>query len=223
MNARLWVGALALACIAPGVHAETLYVIEQLVVSVNATPDGSGERVGQIHSGDSVELLERQEDQAHVRLDSGQDGWVKSSYLSSALPLQQQLDARSADLERVRKEKNQLEADLTAARAAVTAANAAASKRAGTPTPPAPPSEPAPAAAQSVSAPPPSQAERTQSAEPDSASGPALFAADPVMPTRPTWLWALASSIVALVIGFALGWRMLDRRIRAKYGGLRIY
>jgi hypothetical protein len=44
-----------------------------------------------------------------------------------------------------------------------------------------------------------------------------------MMPTRPTWLWALGSSLVALVIGFALGWRMLDRRIRAKYGGLRIY
>jgi hypothetical protein len=29
--------------------------------------------------------------------------------------------------------------------------------------------------------------------------------------------------IIALGIGFAVGWRVLDRRIRAKYGGLRIY
>ena len=28
---------------------------------------------------------------------------------------------------------------------------------------------------------------------------------------------------VSLVGGFVLGWRVLDRRIRAKYGGLRIY
>jgi hypothetical protein len=44
-----------------------------------------------------------------------------------------------------------------------------------------------------------------------------------MMPSRPTWLWALGCSIVSLAIGFALGWRLLDRRIRAKYGGLRIY
>jgi len=28
---------------------------------------------------------------------------------------------------------------------------------------------------------------------------------------------------VSLGAGFALGWWVLDRRIRAKYGGLRIY
>ena len=28
---------------------------------------------------------------------------------------------------------------------------------------------------------------------------------------------------LALIAGFVLGWRMLDRRIRRKYGGLRIY
>jgi hypothetical protein len=33
----------------------------------------------------------------------------------------------------------------------------------------------------------------------------------------------LGASVVALVVGFMLGWRTLDRRIRKKYGGLRIY
>ena len=36
-------------------------------------------------------------------------------------------------------------------------------------------------------------------------------------------LVALIAAVIALAIGFALGWRMLDRRIRAKYGGPRIY
>jgi hypothetical protein len=31
------------------------------------------------------------------------------------------------------------------------------------------------------------------------------------------------SALAGLGAGFALGWRVLDRRIRAKYGGLRIY
>jgi hypothetical protein len=30
-------------------------------------------------------------------------------------------------------------------------------------------------------------------------------------------------TLLALALGFALGWRMLDRTIRKKYGGLKIY
>jgi len=41
--------------------------------------------------------------------------------------------------------------------------------------------------------------------------------------TYPVWLWILGSSAVTLCLGFILGWRTLDRRIRRKYGGLRIY
>jgi hypothetical protein len=40
---------------------------------------------------------------------------------------------------------------------------------------------------------------------------------------RPGWSWVWVSALAGLGAGFALGWRVLDRRIRAKYGGLRIY
>lgn len=50
-----------------------------------------------------------------------------------------------------------------------------------------------------------------------------LFPALPVLQLEPTWGWVLGASAVALVIGFMLGWRALDRRIRKKFGGLRIY
>jgi hypothetical protein len=50
-----------------------------------------------------------------------------------------------------------------------------------------------------------------------------MFASEGVMPSRPSWLLAIAASVLALGAGFALGWRVLDKRIRAKYGGLRIY
>jgi membrane protein DedA with SNARE-associated domain len=39
----------------------------------------------------------------------------------------------------------------------------------------------------------------------------------------PVWAWACVCSAVALALGFLLGWRTLDRRIRRKYGGLKIY
>ena len=210
MNTRLWIAALATVCAMPCAQAETLYVVEQLFVSVAATPEGSGERIAQIKSGDKVELLDRQEDLAHVRLSSGQEGWVKASYLSAALPLQQQLTARSEELERVRKEKSQLETDLAVARRAANTASAAA------------PSQSPAAPATEVAAPDAPPAE-TSSREPVSQGAPPLFSESSLFPARPSWLWALGGCGVALILGFVLGWRMLDRRIRAKYGGLRIY
>jgi hypothetical protein len=201
------------ALIAPAARAETLYVIEQLVVSVNAAADGSGERVGQIKSGDSVELIEQQDEQAHIRLPSGTEGWVKASYLSPSLPLHQQLEARTEELTKIRKEKAQLETDLAAAKKAASAAAAAAKN-------------PPPAAVAPAAAPAPVEAPPVTTPAPDAAASPGappLFQESSVMPSRPTWPWTVGCSIVALGLGFALGWWLLDRRIRAKYGGLRIY
>jgi hypothetical protein len=50
-----------------------------------------------------------------------------------------------------------------------------------------------------------------------------MFASDGIMPSRPSWLASIAVSVLTLIAGFVLGWRVLDKRIRAKYGGLRIY
>lgn len=214
MSTRAWLPALALACGAPCLHAETVYVVEQLYVTVTSEPDGSGERVGQIKSGDKLELLERQDDQAHVRLSTGMEGWVKTSYLSPDLPLKLQLSARTEELEKIRKEKTQLEADLGAARkSAASAAAAASSSKASTPVP-------GPAASAPLPTPEPAV---PSSAESETRTSPPLFENKPMMPARPTWLATVASVLVALGVGFAAGWRMLDRRIRAKYGGLRIY
>ena len=66
--------ALAGALLCAGAHGEALYVIDQLIVSVNSTPDESGERIASIHSGDSVQVLERHDAYAHVRLPAGTEG-----------------------------------------------------------------------------------------------------------------------------------------------------
>lgn len=52
---------------------------------------------------------------------------------------------------------------------------------------------------------------------------PTLFATVPALEVEPTWRWVAGAAAGGLVLGFVLGWRMLDRRIRKKYGGLRIY
>jgi hypothetical protein len=52
-----------------------------------------------------------------------------------------------------------------------------------------------------------------------------MLDADGTAPQLPRqgWAWLIGASLGTLVAGFVLGWRMLDRRIRRKYGGLRIY
>ena len=62
-------------------------------------------------------------------------------------------------------------------------------------------------------------------AAPNATAAPAGSSAPPpTAPPRRIWPWALRRQRSSgLLVGFALGWRMLDRSIRSKYGGLKIY
>lgn len=201
---KRWMAVLACAGAVCTGHAEPLYVIEQLVVSVTSEPGGAGDKVGSIKSGEGVELLEKLNGEAHVRLGNGKEGWVKSSYLSAEEPLHKQLSDRTAEVEKLKQDVSRLEGELAASRNAASAA-------------PSPRPAPAPAAnAAPVANPPPAS---PAPAIPD----PAYFMAEPEQPARPVWHWVVGSSLLTLGVGFALGWWILDRRIRRKYGGLRIY
>jgi len=178
---------------ASATHAETAYVVEQLVVNVNSAPDSTGERIATIKSGDGVEVLDRQGDQVHVHLTNGTEGWVRKSYLSADEPLHVRLSERTAEVEKLKQDVTRLEGELAAAKA--------------------------PAAAP---APTPGAADPAATTE-QPAHDPPYFMTPPDSPARPVWHWALGSFVVALGLGFLLGWQVLDRRIRRKYGGLRIY
>lgn len=215
---------------APVIHAETLYVVEQLVVSVNSSPDAGGERVASIKSGDAVEVLDKQGEQIHVRLSNGTEGWVRKAYLSAEEPLQHRLGQRTAEVEKLKQEVARLEGELAAARTASRGKPGSVQTGTGVSSPASPMSSAAPAASTSVpgptSGPDPASvdARGAEAAAADPAAhDPAYFMAPPEAPARPVWHWALGSFVVALGLGFALGWQMLDRRIRRKYGGLRIY
>jgi SH3-like domain-containing protein len=189
----------------PTIHAETLYVIEQLVVNVNSAPDATGTRIANIKSGDAVDVIERQGDQVHVHLANGTEGWVRKSYLSAEEPSQRRLGERTAEVEKLKQDVARLEGELAAARTG--SAGKAAAPAVATP-------------AQT-----PAAAETRGAENPPDPSGaePSYFMTPPEAPARPVWHWALGSFVVALALGFVLGWQMLDRRIRRKYGGLRIY
>ena len=185
---------LALVAAAPAAHADPVYIIEQLVVNVVSGPEGGGERVATVKSGDRLELLDRQGEQSHVKLANGAEGWIKSSYLSADPPLTVRLTERTAEVAKLKLTVSKLESDLAAARAA------AAATRAQPPSSPPPPSEGGPV-------------ERDPSP---------LLAPTPT-PVHSAWEWVLGASAITLPAGFALGWQVLARRIRRKFGGLRIY
>ena len=179
-------GLLALGT--PAAAAQALYVVEQLVVSVNSAPDGGGERVASLKSGDQVELLERTGNVVHVRLASGKDGWLRSSYLSEEEPLRSRLQKSEAEVGALKAEVSRLQA-----------------QPGGAPGP---------------------QAPAASAAAPEEAAGAApapLFSAAADTAAPRVWPWALLSAALALVAGYALGWWMLGRSIRKKYGGLKIY
>jgi hypothetical protein len=211
-------------------HAETLYVVEQLVVNVNSAPDSTGERIATIKSGDALEVLDRQGDQVHVHLTNGTEGWVRKSYLSADEPLHVKLGARTAEVEKLKQDVTRLEGELAAAKGAPRGKPAAAQTNTsvGSPVAAAPATAaPSPAASSpthasaSASAPTPGAEDPAPIEQP--AHEPPYFMTPPDSPARPVWHWALGSFVVALGLGFLLGWQVLDRRIRRKYGGLRIY
>ncbi len=180
-------------------RAENLYVIEQLVVSIGSAPDGSGERVASVRSGDALEVLERSGDWVHVRTGSGREGWIRASYLSAEEPLRPRLAQRTAEVERLKEDVSRLQAQLAAA------------------------SSPASATPGGGAAAPTAALTAAVAAEDAAAAPPALFAAAEEENPRRVWPWALGAGLLALCVGFALGALVLDRHIRRKYGGLRIY
>ncbi len=194
---------LALAAALATAHAETLYVVEQVVVNVNSAPDASGERIATVKSGEGVELLERQGEQVHVRLVGGRDGWIRAGYLSAAAPLRTQLAQRDAEVARLQDEVNRLTAQPAAARSPAAGAV---------------PSAALPAAAPAAAGPPAGVAPE----DPGNSSG-MLFAGSPAEHPVRAWPWALGGALLGLAVGFAVGVVLLDRHIRRKYGGLRIY
>jgi len=245
MNFRASLWMLILGFAASAVHAEpVVYVIEQLVVSIASAPGDEGERVGQVKSGDKLELIEREGEEAHVRLPNGKDGWIKASYVSSEEPLQVRLTARTAELEKLKQESDKLRQDVSrlqtelasAKRVSVPPPASAASAESNATRPGTTPgyalkSGTATASSTTPPARPSGAAESSSGESADAANTEAppapiretVFLRSPDRPGQTPWAVILGVSAVMLLVGFVLGWSTLDRRIRHKYGGLRIY
>ncbi|MGH8175051.1 MAG: TIGR04211 family SH3 domain-containing protein [Steroidobacter sp.] len=187
---------------------QRLFVSDKLVLNVYAEADQSGERVATIETGDAVEELERAESFVRVRLEDGREGWVGANYLTAEAPAVVRLrdiqreqksgvqaaDKKAADeIARLKKQNAALQGEVKDLKAKAVAPVAAAVET--------PDEEPA---------------------ELEEDSGQELAAAETPREGGAPWIWPVLV-LVAGGGGFFLGYQMLARRIREKFGGLKVY
>jgi hypothetical protein len=186
--------ALALTLAAASGHAAMAYVSDELVLGVYAEENSQGERLTTLHSGAAVETLSTSGEFTQVRLADGTMGWVKSTFLTTHEPATVRV--------------KQLEEELDRSRATTPALAEAAAR---------------------------SEVEllqgelKAKQAELDAArSAHALPQAAAVVPPAVVSGGvaggvALGALAVAAACGFWLGYATLARRVKQKFGGLKVY
>lgn len=195
-----WLAALLLALLSIKGMAATAYVSDELVLGVYAEENNQGQRLATLHSGTSVETLAQRGDFTQIRMSDGTTGWVKSAFLTAKEPA----------VVRVK----QLEEELDQARATTPALAEAAAR---------------------------SEVERlnleltAKQSELDAAraTGPAPVTGSPPKSGPLAALQAAAAPrwpaiagiavVIGLAGGFWLGYATLARRVRHKFGGIKVY
>ena len=214
MRGAGWTGGLApaiLLALAARAGAGTAYVSDELVLGVYAGQNGQGQRLATLHSGATLETLGVNGEFTQVRLSEGTSGWVKSSYLTTREPatvrlkqLQDELDRSRATTPALaeaaaRSEVEQLKRELKDRQSELNAARGTLNA----------PAADAPAPGNSGVPVPGGPA-------PDNRAGAAAA------PGVHAWVWVPAL-LAALACGFWLGYATLARRVRHKFGGIKVY
>jgi uncharacterized protein YgiM (DUF1202 family) len=186
---------LALLLFAISARAETAYVSDELVLGVYSEQNQQGQRLTTLHSGASVETLGVSGEFTQVQLGDGTKGWVKSSYLTTRQPATARV--------------KQLEEELDRSRATTPALAEAAAR-----------SEVERLQKELKTKQSELDSARAAGPEPTSATGGASAAAD-VIPANK----AVAAGALLLVAAcsFWAGYAALARRIKRKFGGLKVY
>ena len=175
------------------------YVSDELVLGVYAEQNNQGQRLATLHSGSSVEALAASGEFTQVRLSDGTTGWVKWAYLTIKEPA----------VVRVK----QLEEELDRSRATTPAlAEAAARKEVERLTRELEQARADLAAARDTTSP---------AIGPAAAAPAGGFRAPSGGITGP--LIAAVAVALALCGGFWLGYATLARRVKRKFGGLKVY
>ncbi|MDZ7661547.1 TIGR04211 family SH3 domain-containing protein [Thiohalophilus sp.] len=108
-----------LVAVVPPALAKTEYVSDQLEVDLYQQPSINSPVTGKLSIGDSVEVFQEQGEFKRVRLENGDQGWIRAQYLGEEPPQKAQNDqlaskyeALSAQLEEKNKQLNKVQRDL---------------------------------------------------------------------------------------------------------------
>jgi len=195
-----WPAALLLALLSTRGVAATAYVSDELVLGVYAEQNSQGQRLATLHSGTSVETLAQNGDFTQVRLKDGTTGWVKSAFLTTSEPavvrvkqLEEELDRRQATTPAL--------AEAAARREVERLKSELAAKQGEL------------------------DAARAERMAPVSESPPAAGPLAAIQAAAaPRWpVIAGIAVAVGLAVGFWLGYATLARRVRDKFGGIKVY
>lgn len=196
---QLCTSALVLLLLAPLIStsaaAETVYVTDELRLGLFEGEQTSGRPFKTLTSGDALEVLERALMSIRVRTEDGEEGWVKTAYIVTSEPGRRRAEKLEA-------QNTQLQARLTEAETRISSSQ--------------------------------STIETLELSLTEANAGiedlPALRAANTQLTqqlaqtgSRIPSSWAVIVGVLALVMGFAIGYFWLDRKVRRQFGGVRVY
>lgn len=196
-NTRL---VLCVALLLPQVIlAETAYVTDNLRLGIHQAPDTSDRAFRTLESGQELEILSRNINYAHVSLPDGTEGYVKAAYLVDEKPAKLIVAETQAEVERLQAELEQLRQQFAGPAATISGLEQELGN-----------------VQTQLDA---SNAQVAELTEDNSD----LRQRQSQMQYSLPLVWVGGATAVCLIGGFLFGLWWVDRRSRARHGGIRIY
>jgi len=102
---------LLLTLFAGSAMAETIYVHDYLRLGIRANPNSTDVPIAVVTTGDALDVLDETEGYYKVRSESGFEGWVSKSYVSTEMParlkfekLQERFDKQQTEMATLRQQ-----------------------------------------------------------------------------------------------------------------------
>lgn len=122
LTARFCMALLGILVLAAAVGAQTVYVSEDLEITMRTGPASDRKIIAMVKSGTTLEMLEKGEEWSLVRGPSGKEGWVLNRYIAASPPsalvlerMRKDHDALTAKYKELKERYEQLEAQKKAA------------------------------------------------------------------------------------------------------------
>ncbi|MEE4186605.1 MAG: TIGR04211 family SH3 domain-containing protein [Gammaproteobacteria bacterium] len=198
----LWLAcaAVLIGLAGPGpARAETAYVTDMLQLDLYDNASLGGEPLRRLRSGDQLEVLERRDRKARVKLESGEVGWVKSLFIVDIEPARTRANKLEAQVAELESQVDELRTRLAAEQQRLNDIESNKSTAVG----------------------------RLRAAEQEldelRASNALLSDRMATYASSIPLSWTLAGMVFALLFGAVACWYWIDSRSRARHGGYRVY